>query len=200
MSKEEIISKIYNDIAGFGSIINTYKEAHAKDNSITLNDVKEWFKNNFQRNTQLRGYNSFVAHYFGHEFQMDLFFINEGENQKFTIAMIMIDAFSKYIAVVPIKSKAEGDTLAGMIECFAKMRKKPEILYTDDERAFSSKYFNEYYKDNNIEHIVTRTSVPIADRAIRTIKSMIYKRWKDKTKPWYDETFVSSRAWFIIIN
>ena len=41
-TKAEIISKIYNDLSGFGSIKQTFDEARKKDKSITLNDVKEW--------------------------------------------------------------------------------------------------------------------------------------------------------------
>ena len=39
-TKEEIISKIYNDLSGFGSIKQTFEEARKKDKTITLNDVK----------------------------------------------------------------------------------------------------------------------------------------------------------------
>ena len=41
-TNNETISKIYNDLSGFGSIKQTFDEARKKDKSITLNDVKEW--------------------------------------------------------------------------------------------------------------------------------------------------------------
>ena len=47
---------------------------------------------------------------------MDLFLINDLENQKFRVGMLMIDIFTKYMVVVPIKSKGEGDIASGMIE------------------------------------------------------------------------------------
>ena len=40
MSKEDIISKIYNDPAGFGSIRETYLEARKKDPTIKYDDVR----------------------------------------------------------------------------------------------------------------------------------------------------------------
>jgi hypothetical protein len=68
----------------------------------------------------------------------------------------MIDIFSKYISIVPIKSKSEGDCLAGMIECIIKQGKNPEIIYTDEEKSFSSKYFNQYFLENKIKHIIDK--------------------------------------------
>ena len=48
-NKNDIISKIYFDRSGFGSIQTTYKDAKAKEPTITLNDVKEWFKKNVEQ-------------------------------------------------------------------------------------------------------------------------------------------------------
>ena len=39
-NKDETISKIYNDLSGFGSIKQTFEEARNKDKPITMNDVK----------------------------------------------------------------------------------------------------------------------------------------------------------------
>ena len=69
--KNDIISKIYFDRSGFGSIQTTYQDARAKDKTITLDDVKEWFKKNVEQKKQLRGQNSFIAPYPFYEFQMD---------------------------------------------------------------------------------------------------------------------------------
>jgi hypothetical protein len=57
-----------------------------------------------------------------------------------------------------------------------KMGKKPETIYSDNEGAFVSKEIQKYFKDNNIRHITTLTHAPVAERQIRTIKSMIYQR------------------------
>jgi hypothetical protein len=44
--KDEIIKKIYTDPAGFGSVLNTLKEANKIDPSITKEDVKRWIETN----------------------------------------------------------------------------------------------------------------------------------------------------------
>ena len=50
----------------------------------------------------------------------------------------MIDVLSKYAVVVPIKSKTPPDVMAGTMEGLQKMRAKPKVIYTDDERAIAS--------------------------------------------------------------
>ena len=56
----------------------------------------------------------------------------------------MRDVLSKYAVVVPIKSKTPPDVMAGTMEGLQKMRAKPKVIYTDDERAIASAEFKEY--------------------------------------------------------
>ena len=42
MDKDNIISKIYHDPAGFSSIQKTFNEAKKKDKTIKLEDVLKW--------------------------------------------------------------------------------------------------------------------------------------------------------------
>ena len=53
-------------------------------------------------------------------FKWILFFINDLEKQKYRVGLLMIDMFTKYMVVVPISSKGEGEISAGMIEAFKK--------------------------------------------------------------------------------
>ena len=194
-NKNDIISKIYFDRSGYGSIKTTLDDARKIDKSINLNDVRQFFNNNVEKKTNLKGYNSFIAPHPYYEYQADLFFIPNDEfleNQKFKVGMIMIDIFTKYIAVVPIMSKSEGDVAAGLIECLHKMGKKPKLLYTDDEKSLSSDAIQKYLEDENIKHIIGRTSSWFAERGIRTFKDMLYKRVensKNKNLQWNDLIF-----------
>ena len=176
VKKDDIINETYYDRSGYGSIQTTYQDAKKKEPSITLNDVKEWFKKNIEQKKQLRGQNSFIPPRPFYEFQMDLFFINDLENQKFRVGLLMIDIFTKYMVVVPIKSKGEGDIAAGMMEGFKKMKGKPELLYTDDETALNTKAIQDYLNEEGIAHHRTRGHPNFSERAIRTYKDMLYKR------------------------
>ena len=58
----------------------------------------------------------------------------------------MIGVFDKFMHVVPIKSKQEGDVASGMPECLNKMGKKPEIIYIDDEGAFNKEAIQKIFE------------------------------------------------------
>ena len=175
-NKQEIISQIYFDRSGFGSKQTTLKDAKEKDKTITMKDVEEFFRKNVEQKKQLRGQNSFIPPYPNYEYQMDLFFINDLENQKFRVGMLMIDIFTKYMVVIPIKSKNEGDVASGMIEGLNKMKGKPELLYTDDESALNTQAIQDFLKEKGIGHHRTRGHPNFSERAIRTYKDMLYKR------------------------
>ena len=196
-NKNDIISKIYFDKSGYGSMKTTLDDARKIDKSININDVKQFFNNNVEKKTNLKGYNSFIAPHPCYEYQADLFFIPNDEfldNQKFKVGVIMIDVFTKYMVVVPMMSKSEktGDVAAALIECLNKMGKKPKLLYTDDEGALSADDIKKYLKDENIKHIIGRTSSWFAERGIRTFKDMLYKRVENSKKKklqWNDLIF-----------
>jgi len=190
--KQEILKKIYYDRSGYGSMQMTFQDAKKKDNSITLQDTRDFFKNNVSQKKQQRGSNSFIAPYANYEYQLDLFFINDIPKQKFKIGMVIIDSFSKYMAVIPIVSKDESNVAAGLLEGLEQMKNKPKFLYTDDEAALSKPDMKQYFEDNNIHHIVTRSHAHMAERAIRTFKDSLYKRvdnMKDDNIQWSDLIF-----------
>ena len=98
---------------------------------------------------------------------MDLFFVNDLEDQEYTTGLLMIDIFSKCMTIVVVKSKAAEDILNAIKEGFDNMGEYPEMLYTDDEGSFHSKQAEEFYKKHNINHIITRGHAPYAERAIK---------------------------------
>jgi hypothetical protein len=65
----------------------------------------DWFAKNQVRKGNLRGYNSFIAQEPYQEYQIDLFFVNDLKDQDYKIGLIVIDTFSKYMTVVPLKTK-----------------------------------------------------------------------------------------------
>ena len=73
-------------------------------------------------------------------------------------------------SIVPIKSKSEGDFLAGLMECFKHLGAKPVMIYSDSEGSLNGKYTQRYLKDSNIKLITTLSHAPMAERAMRTIK------------------------------
>ena len=193
--KHDIINNIFYDRSGFGSIATTYKDVKQKDSSITLNDVKEWFQRNVEQKKQLRGQNSFIPKEPYWEYQFDLFFVNDIPDQKFKVGVAMLDIFTKFATVIPIKSKSEGDVASGMIQGFKEMGRTPKLLYTDDEASLSTDATQTYLRENNIHHHRTRGHANFVERFIRTFKKMMCDRIeadekKGKTNiQWIDYVF-----------
>ena len=180
MTKDEILNFIYFDPAGYGSIKQTYEEAKKKDKTITIKDVKDFIDKHVEQKKQLRGMNSFIAQKPKQEYQMDLFFISKKDfpNEEYTGGSLMIDIFTKFINIIPIKTKTIPELLEAIKKVLNKMG-KPESIYTDNEGAWSlGTEIDKYFKDNNIKHIITLSHAPVAERSIRTIKNEIYKRVK----------------------
>ena len=99
--------------------------------------------------------------------------------------------FTKFMVGIPLVSKQEPDVAAGVLECLNKMKGSPKFIYTDNDGSCSSSAVKDILKEKNIEQIITRSHAPVAERAIRTFKSMMYKRIdadikKDKSTQWYE--------------
>lgn len=50
-NKNDVISKIYFDKSGYGSIKTTFEDAKKKDKTSTIEDVKEFFDKNVEKNS-----------------------------------------------------------------------------------------------------------------------------------------------------
>ena len=135
-----------------------------------------FFDKYVEQKKNLKGYNSFVAPEANYEYQIDLMFFSDLENQKFKVGMVCIDIFSKKAVVVAIKSKQEADVASGILECLNKMNNLPKIIYTDDEASLQTEAMKKYFKEQNIKHIITRSHAHFSEIFIRTFKSMLYKR------------------------
>ena len=111
--KDEAISEIYYDKSGYQSIQRTYLDAKKKDESITLENVKNWFNKNVNVKHKPRGYNSYITDEAYFEYQIDLAFWKSDEQDP---CLVMIDIFTKYATFVSISSKATADVIDGVLE------------------------------------------------------------------------------------
>lgn len=180
MTKDEILKFIYFDPAGYGSIKQTYDEAKKKDKTITMKDVKDFIDKHVEQKRQLRGMNSFIARKPKQEYHMDLFFISKKDfpSESNIGGLLIIDIFTRFINIVPIKTKTIPELLEAIKTIINKMG-KPESIYTDNEGAWSvGTEIDKYFKDNGINHLITLSHAAFAERAIKTIKNEIYKRVK----------------------
>mgnify|MGYP003350092788 CR=1 FL=1 len=174
--KDKILAKVYFDPAGYGSINQTLKEAKAYDNTITYDYVKSWIARHTERKTNLSGFNSFIAHAPHDKYQMDLMFFTDLKDPEYIGGLLMVDIFTKYTVVIPIKTKQIPDVTSAIEEAVKKMGQKPITIYSDIEGAYVSNIIQKFFENNNIRHLTTLGHAPVAERQIRTIKNMIYQR------------------------
>jgi hypothetical protein len=67
----------------------------------------------------------------------------------------------KFIDVQPLKTKQPEDVLKALKDGMHNMGGICETLYSDDEGSLNSKLLENYFKEHNILHIVTRSSCSI---------------------------------------
>ena len=163
----------------------TLKHAREKDSSIRMEDVKKWYSDNIERIGKQRGYNSFVASEAYEEFQLDLMVFTEPDLE-YKMGLLIIDIFSKYCVVIPLKTNKTDEVYRGLVEGFKKMNGYPITIYTDNEGSLNSALIRQYLKEHDIFHIITLSHAMFAERMIRTFKNMLYKRIGKSGKPWYE--------------
>ena len=64
--------------------------------------------------------------------------------------LTVIDVFSKYGWIVPLKDKKTESVSTAFDEIFKKSKRKPTMLWTDKGSEFISKHFKEFLKKNYI--------------------------------------------------
>jgi hypothetical protein len=197
--KDRIISKVYFADGGFGSARETLKDVRETNPEITLKDVQEWREKYIPRKAPMRGFNSYVAPGPKHQFQVDLFeykteqpkapvLAHQGPGKKYPggiykYGILAVDSFTKYAHVVPIDRKTQGLWKQALVEIFKKMG-KPKQIYSDPDATILSNELKGYLDREGIELVTTLQHAPIAERTIRTIKSLLDKRIEDKPRIW----------------
>ena len=104
----KIIRRVYYSKSGGSTAYKTYLDSKTIDNRITLDWVRDWFKKNVERTHQVGGAKkTYVALRAFHEYQADLFYITDRQfpNQDYPYGMSMIDVFSKFAVVIPLKDR-----------------------------------------------------------------------------------------------
>ena len=119
---------------------------------------------------------------------MDLFDVNYLGQKEFPLGLLAIDNFTKRMWVIPLKGKTTEELIRGTQEIINNMR-KPRRIYSDMEPGMTSKGWNKWLEDNDIEHVMTRSHANTAERAIRTFKDLMTRRLEgpnNENVPWYD--------------
>lgn len=112
------------------------------------------------------------------------------ENSGYRFLLVTICVLSRKMFVAPLKSKFSKDMIPAFTEIFRKMPQLPLSIYTDKGGEFESREMQNFFKNLNIKKYAAESSAvksALAERAIRTIKTRLYKYFSEKnTVKWYD--------------
>ena len=76
-------------------------------------------------------------------------------NKGITYLLTVIDVFSKYGWIKPLKDKKTKSVSSAFVEIFKKAKRKPDMLWTDKGSEFVSKHFKEF-KKNKLNYITLK--------------------------------------------
>ena len=90
---------------------------------------------------------------------------------------MVIDVFSKYGWIIPLKDKKTESVSTAFDKIFKKAKRKPEMLWTDKGSEFISKHFKESLKKNKIKlyHTENEEKSSIVERWNKTMKNRMWK-------------------------
>lgn len=97
-------------------------------------------------------------------------------NDGYKFLLVLIDIFSRYLFIVPLKNKHHQNIVDGLKLVFQK-RRKPNTLRTDKGSEFKNRWVKAFLKKEEIHAIYTQneTKANYAERVIRTMKNLMYR-------------------------
>lgn len=149
----EYLASVYYDpthTGSFGGASKLYKAVRREGrNDITLDDVKTW----------LRSQDTYTLHRsvsgIQCQFDVDLSDVSSmsRHNDGIKFLLITIDVFSRFLWVVPLKSKT-GKEVMHACEIILK-HKTPKCIRSDKGTEFTNRLVQNYFKDHGVHHFVT---------------------------------------------
>ncbi|KAL0821292.1 hypothetical protein ABMA28_005891 [Loxostege sticticalis] len=103
--------------------------------------------------------------------------------------LVLIDSYSKWLEAEIVPSMSSGTVIAILRKIFSSQG-LPDVLVSDNGRAFSSEEFNMFLKKNSIKHLYSPPYHPATngqiERAIQTFKNKL-RKMANSDMPWSEK-------------
>ena len=165
---------------GLASMVNTFFDKKSGGSGIVNNKeniqlAEELHKRIIRKFEKRKVYSSFRDNIWGADLtDMQLLSkLNEG----FRFLLCVIDIFSKYGWVVPLKDKKDINIVNPFQKMLKESDRRPNKIWVDKGSEFYNNSFKKWIKDNDIEmySIHNEGKSVVAERFIETLKNKIYK-------------------------
>ena len=112
------------------------------------------------------------------------------QNKGVHYLLTIIDVFSKYAWVRPIKKKTGVEVTSALKHVLEQSGRKPHTLQTDDGKEFYNKHVSNLLKEHGIRHFSTAgdTKASVVERFNRTFKQRLYRYMTTYNTPSYLST------------
>ncbi len=124
-----------------------------------------------------------IAYRINEIWSIDLAYVDKlaNFNKGINYLMVAVDVLSRYVRVEPMKNKFATTARSAFQSMLRKSKVKPEMCWTDKGTEFQGS-FREFCERKGIKMYTTHseTKSAFAERAIRSLKSILYKYMEDK--------------------
>lgn len=188
---DEALKQLYYDPAtGLGGAKSLYERARQKGLKVSLKEVKEWVAKQevsqvFKKQKARASYPlTTLAPY--SRIQIDLIDVSQlaRQNSGVRFLLAVIDTFTRYAWVEPLKSKAEAQVFPAMVRVMDDLMARnegfpPMVIDSDKESAFIGRKFSEWAASLGItQHLLQNEDyrgTAHVDRFIRTLRELLQR-------------------------
>lgn len=108
-------------------------------------------------------------------------------NDDIKFILLVTDCFSKFVWLEPLKNKTNIAVISALHKIYKKYSDLPTTFSTDKGKEFLGKTVQHFFSENDVRYVVSEgnTKAQFAERAVRTIKSKIFKYMSMYNTPYY---------------
>jgi hypothetical protein len=183
--------------AGFASVEKLFVAARRKFPTLRRHQVQDWLRtqDTYTRHVPLRRKFPRERVYvpgIDVQWQADLSDLSslKSYNRQHTFLLCVIDVFSKYAWVIPLKDKTGATLVRAFGQILRESRRAPQHLQTDKGTEFLNKKFQAFLRARSIHFFTTEnpeTKASIVERFQRTLKGRMWKYfYRRKTLKYVD--------------
>lgn len=193
----DYLNFMYTTLSKAGSFQGVQKlyDAVLEDKTyrITQHDIKTWLEGNesYTMNRAVKKVQRrprVVVSGIDDQFEADLASFDQKhvieQNDGIKYLLVVIDVFSRYLWIKPLKNKSASNVVNAFKSIFAKSKRIPRRIRTDRGSEFTSAVTRSFFSKKGVHQMFTSNELQAnyVERVIKTIKSKISRQFEPKSR------------------